>query len=597
MTDYTRINVRDYGAVGDGRTDDTAAIQAAIDATAPVVDPLYGKSIGSRIVFPPGVYLVGNTACPSYASPNFGSRKAALRVTKNSSLEGIGGAGPNGGAVVLLVNDGYDGILIEGLGGGSLIQGLQIVAKGSTHTKGMGVVVHANNVTVAQCAVSNFAEHGVCVESGPGINCNYWALDDVWVEGNHGNGVNVQGEDSNGGTATQITARKNLGFGVYDGTLAGATWMSCYTTNNGPIETWTEPNACNTATTTKTGNHGAGYGKAPNNASMFIGCFTEDGKLADLPGATIVGGTLVRGSTYPIGGNTRLGAHNAMMGFANRDMGGNAGHTVTAMIPSRFGLGGALMTFDYAKEPDPAHASATNQVLKSIGYWTLGRGSPDAYPQRHPYVAPRHVWCFKWDNTMVGAGQIGFANWWQGNVNCGAPIPHSVQDPRTADPHDPYKALDIIPFGWTDAYHAVGPGLPFFGKPLLNSALRYTRRFTINTSASNHIEPGPNLFTDNVHGVRVKDTYVATSQLKVSLALELSEKDLRNPLVNVVIGAYAIHLVDETTQSNTLLVKIVNLGTVRPADPATLVAHFEVFSHDPSAAPYDPASITTLTKV
>ena len=39
-------NVRDFGAVGDGRTKDTAAVQRAIDA-------------GGMVNFPPGTYLCG----------------------------------------------------------------------------------------------------------------------------------------------------------------------------------------------------------------------------------------------------------------------------------------------------------------------------------------------------------------------------------------------------------------------------------------------------------------------------------------------------------------------------------------------------------
>jgi len=47
-----KISVAKYGAVGDGSTDDTKAIQQAIDAAA--------KKKGSDkwVVFPPGTYMV-----------------------------------------------------------------------------------------------------------------------------------------------------------------------------------------------------------------------------------------------------------------------------------------------------------------------------------------------------------------------------------------------------------------------------------------------------------------------------------------------------------------------------------------------------------
>ena len=49
--EVTQLNVRDYGAVGDGQTDDRAAIQAAIDAAAT-------GSGGGVVQFPAGTYLV-----------------------------------------------------------------------------------------------------------------------------------------------------------------------------------------------------------------------------------------------------------------------------------------------------------------------------------------------------------------------------------------------------------------------------------------------------------------------------------------------------------------------------------------------------------
>jgi len=42
------VNVKDFGAIGDGICDDTLAIQKAID---------YCSEIKGRVIFPPGIYL------------------------------------------------------------------------------------------------------------------------------------------------------------------------------------------------------------------------------------------------------------------------------------------------------------------------------------------------------------------------------------------------------------------------------------------------------------------------------------------------------------------------------------------------------------
>ncbi len=65
------LNVRDFGAKGDGVTDDTKALIAAIDAEGPDTGPNFWHS---RIVYlPPGTYLVSDTLTHHYGNGGFAS--------------------------------------------------------------------------------------------------------------------------------------------------------------------------------------------------------------------------------------------------------------------------------------------------------------------------------------------------------------------------------------------------------------------------------------------------------------------------------------------------------------------------------------------
>lgn len=81
------FNVLDYGAVGDGTTDDAAAIQAAIDAACPLVGS--GGSVGA-VFFPTGNYLCNTTLNATNS-----------RVTATRARDGLMLFGAGEGSVIL----------------------------------------------------------------------------------------------------------------------------------------------------------------------------------------------------------------------------------------------------------------------------------------------------------------------------------------------------------------------------------------------------------------------------------------------------------------------------------------------------------------
>ena len=70
----TVIDVHDYGAVGDGVTDDTAAIQAAIDSAA----------MGGAIVFPRGIYMTTGVTLRTHGTQLVGGARYGTRLVRLS---------------------------------------------------------------------------------------------------------------------------------------------------------------------------------------------------------------------------------------------------------------------------------------------------------------------------------------------------------------------------------------------------------------------------------------------------------------------------------------------------------------------------------
>jgi len=84
------VSVKDFGAKGDGSTDDTSAIQAAINYAA-----TFGSGFGAEVVFPTGQYNYSALTISNSGVSLRGQGKAAL-VKTSATGNGLLVIGPTG---------------------------------------------------------------------------------------------------------------------------------------------------------------------------------------------------------------------------------------------------------------------------------------------------------------------------------------------------------------------------------------------------------------------------------------------------------------------------------------------------------------------
>jgi hypothetical protein len=177
------VNVRDFGALGDGTTNDTAAVQAAVDAAV--------AAGGGTVFFPPGTYMVtsvnvqegirllgtaGSIIKRPASQPN-GTRTFTTQNRKwNNALDSVPLVFEN------LILDGnranqgaYNAYQLEQshlvfLQGNSANAGrLRVIVKGCTLKEGVadGVSVYNNvDLTISDCFFDNLFRGGLVVTGG-----------------------------------------------------------------------------------------------------------------------------------------------------------------------------------------------------------------------------------------------------------------------------------------------------------------------------------------------------------------------------------------------------------------------------------------------
>lgn len=118
------------------------------------------------------------------------------------------------------------------------IHGLRIASAGGTDRTKHGIVLRARGF-VFNTFVQSFPGDGVHIQASAGLggaiegNANSWMLMNVIVEGNRNNGLYVNGDDANAGTAINVDARSNGRYGIWDSSFLGNTYIGCHVATNG----------------------------------------------------------------------------------------------------------------------------------------------------------------------------------------------------------------------------------------------------------------------------------------------------------------------------------------------------------------------------
>lgn len=193
------FNVKEFGATGDGTTDDTAAIQAAIDAVL-VADAPEGGQMGGTVYLPAGRYVVSDTLTIGWTSTYVSAFRLCGESEHSAVLEPTTGFAAK--PVVKFVNARRSGVYDLGVHGNA------------TTPPRAGIVFHRDTPgpgapAITRCEVSRVAigrilqgdtptmiVDGIRVTSAQDGNNDFHSFSDFHISGFTGIGVSYEAKES-----------------------------------------------------------------------------------------------------------------------------------------------------------------------------------------------------------------------------------------------------------------------------------------------------------------------------------------------------------------------------------------------------------------
>ena len=218
--DVPVFDVRQHGAVGDGKTQDTAAINKAIKACA--------AAGGGQVKFPPGKYLTGTIRLESNVTILL---EAGAEIIGTADLEQYQNFDPPGSTPLagrnhwhraLLLGVGVENVAIMGQG---TINGNKVFdAKGEEHMRGPHAVLFGNSkgITLRDVSIKDAANYAVMLEFTSQVEVRGVKITGGW------DGVHFRGWKDNPCRDVSIT---NCEFYTGDDCIAGWFWENTLIAN------------------------------------------------------------------------------------------------------------------------------------------------------------------------------------------------------------------------------------------------------------------------------------------------------------------------------------------------------------------------------